>query len=81
MAAVSVGLVDSRPRLDLDYEEDRRAQVDLNVVATGHGELVEVQGTAEGAPFRRAALDRMLDMALVGISALATRQREFLEGE
>ena len=79
VAAVSVGLVDSRPKLDLNYEEDRRAQVDLNVVATGHGELVEVQGTAEGAPFRRAALDRMLDMALVGISALATRQREFLE--
>ncbi len=78
VAAVSVGLVDSRPRLDLNYEEDRRAQVDMNVVATEHGELVEVQGTTEGEPFGRAALDRMLDMALGGISNLATRQREFL---
>ena len=79
VAAVSAGLVDSRPRLDLDYAEDRRAQVDMNVVATGHGELVEVQGTAEGEPFVRAALDRMLDMALCGITTLAARQRELLQ--
>ena len=79
VAAVSVGLVDSRPRLDLNYEGDRRAQVDLNV-ATEHGEFGEVQGTAEGEPFDRAALDGMLAMALGGIVAPVARQRTFLEG-
>ena len=78
LAAVSVGIVEGEPRLDLDYEEDSAAQTDLNVVATGEGELVEVQGTAEGAPFRRDELDRLLDLALTGIGQLTRLQAEAL---
>ena len=66
VAAVSVGLVDGVALLDLDYEEDFSAQVDMNVVATASGGLVEVQGTAEGLPFARAQLDELLDLALGG---------------
>jgi ribonuclease PH len=61
-------------RLDLDYDEDSTAEVDMNVVATGDGELVEVQGTAEGKPFPRRDLDRMLDAALAGIQRLKALQ-------
>jgi ribonuclease PH len=75
IAAVSVGIIDGRVCLDLDYEEDSGAEVDMNVVATGEGELVEVQGTAEGKPFPRADLDRMLESALFGISKLNEMQR------
>jgi ribonuclease PH len=75
VAAVSVGVVDGEPRLDLPYEEDVRAEVDMNVVATADGRLVEVQGTAEGAPFDRAALDRLLDLALRGCEQLFSLQR------
>ena len=64
LAAVSVGIVDGEPRLDLEYVEDVKAGTDMNVVATADGELVEVQGTAEGAPFRRDELDALLDLAL-----------------
>lgn len=78
VAAVSVGLLASRPILDLDYGEDRRAQVDLNVVATGRGTLVEVQGTAEGEPFGREDLDRMLDIALDAIADLTVQQRDLM---
>jgi ribonuclease PH len=78
VAAVSVGLVDGRPCLDLEYSEDLRAQVDMNVVATDAGTLVEVQGTAEGAPFQRASLDRLLDLALSGIGDLTLRQTELV---
>lgn len=78
VAAVSVGIADGLPRLDLDYALDRDAQVDMNVVATGAGQLVEVQGTAEGAPFARAELDRLLDLALSGISTLLAAQQEAL---
>jgi len=78
VAAVSVGLVDGRACLDLEYSEDLRAQVDMNVVATDAGELVEVQGTAEGAPFPRASLDRLLDLALAGIRDLTRRQTELV---
>ena len=74
VAAVSVGIVDGEVRLDLDYSEDATAEVDLNVVATGEGELVEVQGTAEGKPFRREDLSRMVDVALAGISKLKEAQ-------
>jgi ribonuclease PH len=70
VAAVSVGIVGGEVRLDLDYAEDSTAEVDMNVVATGDGELVEVQGTAEGKPFPRADLDRMLEVALLGIGRL-----------
>jgi ribonuclease PH len=74
IAAVSVGIVSGNVCLDLDYGEDSTAEVDLNVVATGEGALVEVQGTAEGKPFPRGDLDRMLDAALEGIARLRELQ-------
>ena len=76
VAAVSVGIVEDEPRLDLCYEEDAAAEVDCNVVMTGAGLLVEVQGTAEGAPFSRDDLDTMLSLAAEGIDRLTTVQRE-----
>ncbi|WP_028923424.1 ribonuclease PH [Pseudonocardia acaciae] len=78
IAAVSVGVVDGRVRLDLPYDEDSRAEVDMNVVATDVGTLVEVQGTAEGATFTRSTLDSMLDLALAGCAKLATAQADAL---
>jgi len=75
IAAVSVGVVDGRPVLDLPYEEDSRADVDLNVVATEGGHYVELQGTAEQEPFDRASLDAMLALADKGIAELITFQR------
>jgi len=81
IAAVSVGIVDGRVRLDLPYEEDSRAEVDMNVVATDAGTLVEVQGTAEGATFSRATLDRLLDLAQAGTAQLCAAQQEALAGE
>jgi ribonuclease PH len=78
VAAVSVGIVGGEVRLDLDYEEDSTAEVDMNVVATGDGELVEVQGTAEGKPFPRRDLDRMLEAALSGIQRLKALQEAAL---
>jgi ribonuclease PH len=78
VAAVSVGILDGVVRLDLDYEEDSTAEVDMNVVATGEGELVEVQGTAEGKAFRREHLDRMIDAALRGIARLKDLQDQAL---
>ncbi len=80
VAAVSVGMVDGQARLDLCYEEDAGADVDFNVVMTGSGEFVEVQGTAEGTPFSRAQLDSLLDLAGRGIAELTTIQRQALEG-
>jgi ribonuclease PH len=74
IAAVSVGVVDGRVRLDLPYDEDSRAEVDMNVVATDAGTLVEVQGTGEGATYTRATLDAMLDSALAGIARLTEIQ-------
>jgi ribonuclease PH len=78
VAAVSVGVLDGAVRLDLDYEEDSTADVDMNVVATGDGALVEVQGTAEGRAFGREQLDRMLDAALLGIGRLKEAQERAL---
>ena len=75
IAAVSVGVVDGRPVLDLPYEEDSRADVDLNVVATESGHYVELQGTAEQEPFDRASLDAMLALADKGIAELIAFQR------
>lgn len=80
VAAVSVGVVGGEVLLDLDYSEDSRAAVDLTVVATADGELIEVQGAAEAAPFRRETLNELLDVALGGIATLATRQRAVLAG-
>jgi ribonuclease PH len=77
-AAVSVGIVGGEPLLDLPYEEDASADVDLNVVMTGSGNLIEVQGTAERHPFDRVQLDRLLDLATGGIRRLIELQREAL---
>ena len=77
-AAVSVGIVDGEPHLDLDYSEDSTAEVDMNVVMTSSGRFVEVQGTAEGQPFTRAQLDAMLGLAEVGIRNLLAAQVEVL---
>ena len=79
VAAISVGLVDGRSVLDLDYELDVAADVDFNVVMTGDGRFVEVQGTAEGSPFSRGELDAMLALAQAGIEELITMQAEALE--
>ncbi|MGI9155754.1 MAG: ribonuclease PH [Marmoricola sp.] len=80
VAAVSVGIIDGVPRLDLPYEEDVRAETDMNVVMTGTGAFVEVQGTAEGAPFDRSELDSLLALAERGCADLTTIQREALAG-
>ncbi|MGZ4141145.1 MAG: ribonuclease PH [Actinomycetota bacterium] len=78
VAAISVGVLGDVPVLDLDYAEDVAVEVDMNVVMTGAGGLVEVQGTAEGSPFDRALLDGMLDLAAGGIAGLVDKQRAVL---
>ena len=78
VAAVSVGIVGGMPVLDLDYAEDSGCDTDMNVVMTGAGHFVEVQGTAEGATFSRAEMDALLDLATSGISQLVDRQRASL---
>jgi len=75
VAAISVGIVDGEPLLDLAYEDDSRAEVDMNVVKTGKGKFIEVQGTAEGQPFDRDALNTLLDLAEHGIKQLIEKQR------
>ncbi len=79
-AAVSVGIVGEEVLLDLDYEEDVAAQVDCNVVMTGRGGLVEIQGSAEGRSFSREQLDALIDVAAAGIVDLVAAQRQALEG-
>ena len=79
VAAVSVGLVEGTPLLDLKYDEDSRAEVDMNVVCTGDGRFVEVQGTAEGKPFTREQMDRLLELARKGIERLVQIQRAAIE--
>ena len=81
VAAISLGLVDDRLLLDLDYSEDSHAQVDCNIVMTGAGEFVEIQGTAEGRTFTRAQLDSQLDLARNAIERLTALQREALGAE
>ena len=78
IAAVSVGVVGGRPVCDLDYPEDSHAEVDLNLVGTSDGGIVEVQGTAEGAPFDRSELDGLLDLAVAGCADLARIQADTL---
>jgi len=78
VAAISVGIIDGVALLDLPYHEDSVAEVDLNVVMTAVGDLIEVQGTAERAPFPRAQLDELLDLAAGGIQTLTAKQREAL---
>ncbi|MGW1490769.1 ribonuclease PH [Streptomyces sp. NBC_00191] len=79
VAAVSVGIVDGTPLLDLCYEEDVRAETDMNVVCTGDGRFVEVQGTAEAEPFDRKELNALLDLATGGCADLAALQRDALD--
>lgn len=79
VAAISVGMVDGRLLLDLDYQEDSHAEVDLNLVMNGRGEIIEIQGTGEQAPFSRVKLNRMLDMAEGGIKELLEEQRKAIE--
>ena len=78
VAAISVGVIDGTPMLDLEYSEDVRAEVDMNVVMTGDGRFVEVQGTAEGVAFTRAELDALLGLAEVGISEIVAAQQEMI---
>jgi ribonuclease PH len=80
VAAVSVGIVEGVPMLDLAYVEDVEADTDMNVVVTGSGSFVEVQGTAEGTPFDRRELDQLLDLALVGTAQLTRFQHDALSG-
>jgi len=78
VAAISVGVIDGTPMLDLEYSEDVRAEVDMNVVMTGDGRFVEVQGTAEGIAFTRSELDALLTLAADGIDAIVTAQQEMI---
>jgi ribonuclease PH len=78
VAAVSVGIIDGEPRLDLHYDDDVRAETDMNVVMTGAGNFVEVQGTAEGEPFDRGLLDELLNLAAAGIADLTRQQKASL---
>lgn len=78
VSAISCGIIDGEPRLDLHYNEDYRAEVDMNVVITGSGNLVEVQGTAEGAPFNRQELNSLIDLAELGCKELADLQKNAL---
>jgi len=79
VAAVSVGIVEATALLDLKYDEDSRAEVDMNVVCTGDGRFIEVQGTAEGVPFTREQMDNLLELAKKGIADLVTLQRQAIE--
>ena len=79
VSAVSVGIIDGEPMLDLAYVEDVRAETDMNVVVTGSGTFIEVQGTAEGAPFDRDELNSLLDLALAGAVDLSAIQKRTLE--
>jgi ribonuclease PH len=78
VAATSVGVIDGTPLLDLAYDEDSRAEVDMNIVKTGDGRFIEVQGTAEGPPFERQALDALMELGDAGIRRLVELQREIV---
>ena len=79
VAAVSVGIVDGVPLLDLKYDEDSRAEVDMNIVCTGDGRFIEVQGTAEGSPFTREQMDNLLELARKGIDQLVRLHRQAID--
>jgi ribonuclease PH len=80
VAAVSVGIVGETPLLDLKYDEDSKAEVDMNVVCTGDGRFIEVQGTAEREPFTRDQMESLLGLAAQGIQSLVAMQREAIAG-
>ena len=77
VAAVSVGIIKGKPMIDLCYEEDSSAEVDMNVVMTGSGGFVEIQGTAEGKPFSRAEMDRLLQISKRGLRQLVSIQKKY----
>ena len=79
VAAISVGIVQGVPLLDLKYDEDSQAEVDMNIVCTGDGRFIEVQGTAEGSPFTREQMDSLLELARKGIGELVLRHRRAIE--
>ncbi len=79
VAAISVGVVENTPLLDLKYDEDSRAEVDMNVVCTGDGRFIEVQGTAEREPFSREQMDSLLALSMEGLESLIAMQREVIE--
>lgn len=79
VAAISVGIVDGQPLLDLKYDEDSRAEVDMNIVCAGDGRFIEVQGTAEGVPFSREQMDQLLELGRKGIDQLVRLQRQAIE--
>ena len=79
VAAISVGIVEGTPLLDLKYDEDSRAEVDMNIVCTGDGRFIEVQGTAEGLPFTREQMDNLLELGRAGIAELIVLQRRAIE--
>lgn len=79
LAAISVGIVNGEPLIDLCYEEDSQAEVDMNIVMTGSGRLVEIQGTAEGTPFSMATLDNLIKLAEVGIKRLIELQKRLID--
>jgi ribonuclease PH len=79
VAAISVGVVENTPLLDLKYDEDSKAEVDMNVVCTGDGRFIEVQGTAEREPFSREQMDSLLELATNGLASLVASQREVIE--
>jgi ribonuclease PH len=81
LAAISVGIVKGEPLIDLCYSEDSAAEVDMNIVMTGSGKFVEIQGTAEGIPFSKSALDSLLKLADEGINHLIGIQKQFIEGD
>jgi ribonuclease PH len=81
LAAISVGVVRGEPMIDLCYVEDSAAEVDMNVVMTGTGKFVEVQGTAEGLPFSRETLDSLIKLAEAGINDLIQIQKKLIEGD
>jgi len=80
LAAISVGILDGEARLDLNYDEDSQAETDMNVIGLGNGRYVEIQGTAEGAPFDRAMLTQLLDLADQGIAQLIQAQAQAVKG-
>lgn len=80
VAAVSVGIIDGKPALDLDYEEDSNAEVDMNVVMTGDGRFIEIQGTAEQEPFRKEDMNNLLGLARKGIAELIIAEKKALKG-
>jgi ribonuclease PH len=78
VAAISVGIVDNVPLLDLKYDEDSRAEVDMNIICTSDGRFIEVQGTAERQPFSRAQMDELVDLGMSGIETLIAIQKKVI---